>query len=427
MPSDANTVPDVVGCSSGQNDVLYAFEDKPREVRINSKGESLSSSSIGFSIGRSTYIQVYPPLALTEHFLCESSTNNGNSDTQMSSDTDTLSDVSSPESDIGEPLEKEHIVLSDCYRSDQDNESERFHFEVSVKQSSSQNDLLDPFDDETREITMPSFTNVLSDVSSTESDVDEVFDCSEAQSLLCGLPAQCSSNPDSLLYASDDEPGEAMVNSEDDTFSPSSIGFTIGKSTYIQIYPPLAPTEHFLHEPSTSNGEFRIELDSASDGSQTDEEFPTMNRDFLTSYCDDLSEDEFQLSPLPYPGEHFPSTSRSNMIIFPGFPDLNNAAANDVDENMFADYLNSRVDKQTARKRIKSLRTIAVSKSHIRKGIQCTVCLEDFHLRQKVKSLPCKHFYHKRCITPWLATNNTCPSCRKFVEILPKRQLVRSF
>ncbi|KFM72940.1 E3 ubiquitin-protein ligase RNF115, partial [Stegodyphus mimosarum] len=90
-------------------------------------------------------------------------------------------------------------------------------------------------------------------------------------------------------------------------------------------------------------------------------------------------------------------------------------------------YLNNRVDKLTARKRIKSLQTIAVSKSHIRKRIQCAVCLEDFHLRQKVKSLPCKHFYHKRCITPWLEKNNTCPSCRKFVDVLPKRHLVRSF
>ncbi|KFM72938.1 hypothetical protein X975_16695, partial [Stegodyphus mimosarum] len=185
MPSDADTVPDVVwpesdikgpfkkgntvvcncfeaenlqstlsvGYSSSQNDVLYAFEDKPREVRINSKGESLLPSSIGFSIGRSTYIQVYPPLAPTEHFLHESSTNNGNSEIQMSSDADTLSDVSSPECDISEPFEKENIVLSDCYDSDQDNESGRLHFAVPVKQSSSQNNVLDPFNDEPREIT----------------------------------------------------------------------------------------------------------------------------------------------------------------------------------------------------------------------------------------------------------------------------------
>ncbi|KMZ66230.1 hypothetical protein ZOSMA_2G02400 [Zostera marina] len=42
----------------------------------------------------------------------------------------------------------------------------------------------------------------------------------------------------------------------------------------------------------------------------------------------------------------------------------------------------------------------------------CAICKDEFELRTKVKSLPCKHIYHGCCIQKWLSQNNSCPICR---------------
>ena len=34
--------------------------------------------------------------------------------------------------------------------------------------------------------------------------------------------------------------------------------------------------------------------------------------------------------------------------------------------------------------------------------LQCNICMEDFQLDERVRSLPCKHIYHGTCIVPWL-------------------------
>ncbi|KAF5748895.1 E3 ubiquitin-protein ligase Praja-1 [Tripterygium wilfordii] len=42
----------------------------------------------------------------------------------------------------------------------------------------------------------------------------------------------------------------------------------------------------------------------------------------------------------------------------------------------------------------------------------CAVCKDDISREEKVKRLPCKHYFHKDCILPWLGIRNTCPICR---------------
>ncbi|VVA96206.1 unnamed protein product [Arabis nemorensis] len=42
----------------------------------------------------------------------------------------------------------------------------------------------------------------------------------------------------------------------------------------------------------------------------------------------------------------------------------------------------------------------------------CAVCKDDMVVEEKVKRLPCMHFYHGECIVPWLGIRNTCPVCR---------------
>jgi len=46
----------------------------------------------------------------------------------------------------------------------------------------------------------------------------------------------------------------------------------------------------------------------------------------------------------------------------------------------------------------------------------CPVCLCEFTKGEKLKSLPCVHFYHKDCIDRWLMVGHSCPVCKCNVE-----------
>jgi len=47
----------------------------------------------------------------------------------------------------------------------------------------------------------------------------------------------------------------------------------------------------------------------------------------------------------------------------------------------------------------------------------CAVCFEKVKKESDIdyclKALTCKHQFHRRCIIPWIRTNDTCPVCRK--------------
>jgi hypothetical protein len=43
----------------------------------------------------------------------------------------------------------------------------------------------------------------------------------------------------------------------------------------------------------------------------------------------------------------------------------------------------------------------------------CSICLEKYVDTDKLKILPCKHFFHIQCIEPWLLSQSyKCPLCR---------------
>jgi E3 ubiquitin-protein ligase RNF115/126 len=44
--------------------------------------------------------------------------------------------------------------------------------------------------------------------------------------------------------------------------------------------------------------------------------------------------------------------------------------------------------------------------------LECSVCKDEFGLKENVKKLPCKHYFHEGCISPWLEQRNSCPTCR---------------
>lgn len=43
---------------------------------------------------------------------------------------------------------------------------------------------------------------------------------------------------------------------------------------------------------------------------------------------------------------------------------------------------------------------------------KCLICLDHFADGDDVKTLPCLHFYHQRCVDQWLRMDNSCPVCK---------------
>ncbi|KAJ4953502.1 hypothetical protein NE237_030334 [Protea cynaroides] len=59
------------------------------------------------------------------------------------------------------------------------------------------------------------------------------------------------------------------------------------------------------------------------------------------------------------------------------------------------------------------LPTIVFKESGSAKDTQCSVCLGDYQLEDKLQQIPaCGHTFHMDCIGHWLATHTTCPLCR---------------
>lgn len=42
----------------------------------------------------------------------------------------------------------------------------------------------------------------------------------------------------------------------------------------------------------------------------------------------------------------------------------------------------------------------------------CAVCIEPFKVGEVVRTLPCKHTFHKSCVDPWLLEQRSCPMCK---------------
>jgi hypothetical protein len=45
----------------------------------------------------------------------------------------------------------------------------------------------------------------------------------------------------------------------------------------------------------------------------------------------------------------------------------------------------------------------------------CSICL--LELKKNIKTLKCKHDFHKKCINEWIINNNVCPLCRSIIPI----------
>ncbi|CAH2070270.1 unnamed protein product [Thlaspi arvense] len=51
-------------------------------------------------------------------------------------------------------------------------------------------------------------------------------------------------------------------------------------------------------------------------------------------------------------------------------------------------------------------------KKFIATATECSICLVEYENGDKITTLPCKHIYHKDCISQWLEQNSVCCVCK---------------
>ncbi|EOA30677.1 hypothetical protein CARUB_v10013815mg [Capsella rubella] len=102
------------------------------------------------------------------------------------------------------------------------------------------------------------------------------------------------------------------------------------------------------------------------------------------------------------------------------------ASLDEFDENQSGHYdadaiLGQMFDNETgikgnppaAKSVTEDLPVVELTVEELNKGnVVCAICKDEMVVEEKVRRLPCKHFYHGECIMPWLGIRNTCPVCR---------------
>jgi len=48
--------------------------------------------------------------------------------------------------------------------------------------------------------------------------------------------------------------------------------------------------------------------------------------------------------------------------------------------------------------------------------MRCQICIEDFSEGDELRTLPCFHLFHAKCVDQWLKVNSICPTCRHKVQ-----------
>ena len=48
---------------------------------------------------------------------------------------------------------------------------------------------------------------------------------------------------------------------------------------------------------------------------------------------------------------------------------------------------------------------------------ECSICMDPVEIGTEVTVLPCTHWFHYNCIEMWLNQHNTCPHCRRPIDL----------
>ena len=105
--------------------------------------------------------------------------------------------------------------------------------------------------------------------------------------------------------------------------------------------------------------------------------------------------------PLPRPSITRP------LVIPPSEPVRQNIIDNVIKKNEAIGNLREFIEEKEITQKI------------IEKGEQseCSICLEDFILGDKIIYLPCFHYFHSECIEKWAKKSKKCPLCNIEIKI----------
>jgi len=80
-------------------------------------------------------------------------------------------------------------------------------------------------------------------------------------------------------------------------------------------------------------------------------------------------------------------------------------------------HLNSLGPQGTDENIIRSLKTVVYNDDLELPGTDrsCSICQGNYITGEEITFLPCRHHFHKECITPWLKDNRICPLCKEDV------------
>ena len=71
---------------------------------------------------------------------------------------------------------------------------------------------------------------------------------------------------------------------------------------------------------------------------------------------------------------------------------------------------------------------VEITKHEFSTGAQCSICWEDFAMRETVWQLKCGHLFHSDCIAPWFRSRHrTCPFCRAEDVYTPPSRIMQNF
>eukprot|EP00494_Astrolonche_serrata_P026549 UN26811 len=205
----------------------------------------------------------------------------------------------------------------------------------------------------------------------------------------------------SILYLDSDDHAEELVNSTEIEDNDSSTGV-------IRLYGDLAFENSLVRASSTSDDESTY---SGSGNTREDADDELSNDDSERSFNVALESQ---------------SDEEDDAVYFSEFLDyIANHGFSNEDDMLFSRYAfamdqflerNDETELRrppAAKSVIESLPLIEMTKKLLKDGKECAVCQEGFEVAEKgVTQIACKHYFHKKCITPWLETNNTCPLCR---------------
>lgn len=77
-------------------------------------------------------------------------------------------------------------------------------------------------------------------------------------------------------------------------------------------------------------------------------------------------------------------------------------------------------NKQNLKKELKIIAPTRKIKSNdpiITNHDTCIVCMENYHVGEFKRELPCHHIFHKKCIDKWFVEKLDCPLCKEVIFV----------